>query len=117
MHELLTFLNQRGVATLVVLTYSGMVGARMSVPVDLTYLSDNVLALRLFETRGRLRKAISVVKKRSGKHEDTIHELTFSPAGISLSEPLSEFQGIMSGVPADGESSMRGGSTGEPGER
>ena len=115
MHELLTFLDQRGVATFVVLTYSGIIGARMSVPIDLTYLSDNVLVLRFFETRGRLRKAISVVKKRSGKHEDTIHELTFSPDGIRLSEPLSEFQGILSGIPADAGSSMRGGSSGELG--
>jgi circadian clock protein KaiC len=98
-HELLTFLNQRGVVTLMVLTLAGMLGTSMSTPVDLSYLSDNVMVLRFFEARGRLRKAISVVKKRSGKHEDTIHELTFSPIGITIGEPLTEFQGVMTGVP------------------
>jgi circadian clock protein KaiC len=116
MHELLTFLNQRGVVTFVVLTVSGMIGTQISVPIDLTYLSDNVLVLRFFEARGRLRKALSVVKKRSGKHEDTIHELTFSPTGLSLSASLSDFHGIMSGVPTDGRSSTPGGSAGEPAE-
>jgi circadian clock protein KaiC len=101
MHELLTFLNQRGVATFIVLTFSGMIGPHLTVPIDLTYLSDNVLVLRFFEAGGRLRKAVSVVKKRSGKHEDTIHELTFSSAGISLSQPLTEFRGILTGVPTD----------------
>ncbi len=99
MHELLTFLDQRGVVTLLVLTLSGMLGPNMSVPVDLSYLSDNVLVLRFFEAGGRLRKAISVVKKRSGRHEDTIRELTFSPEGIHIGEPLHEFRGIMTGVP------------------
>ena len=82
-------------------------------PVDLTYLSDNVLVLRLFEAGGRLRKALSVVKKRSGKHEDTIHELSVSSDGLSLSEPLSSFRGIMTGVPADVGSSAHKGSTRE----
>ena len=108
MHELLTFLNQRGVVTLVVLTLSGMIGTQISVPIDLTYLADNVLVLRFFEARGRLRKALSVVKKRSGKHEDTIHDLRFPPTGLSLSSPLSDFRGIMSGIPTDGGSSTLG---------
>jgi circadian clock protein KaiC len=99
MHELLTFLNQRGVVTLLVLTLSGMLGSSLSMPVDLSYLSDNVLVLRFFEAGGRLRKAISVVKKRSGKHEDTIRELTFSPKGIHIGEALTEFSGVMTGVP------------------
>jgi circadian clock protein KaiC len=114
-HELLTFLNQRGVVTFVVLTFSGMIGTQLSVPIDMTYLSDNVLVFRFFETQGRLRKALSVVKKRSGKHEDTIHELTFSSAGISLSEPLFQFAGILSGVPTEGRDSSAGRSSGEPG--
>jgi circadian clock protein KaiC len=113
-HELLTFLNQRGVVTLVVLTASGIIGTQISVPIDLTYLSDNVLMLRYFEARGRLRKALSVVKKRTGKHEDTIHELTFSPEGINVSESLSDFLGIMSGVPIDGRASTVWRSAGEP---
>jgi circadian clock protein KaiC len=99
MHELLTFLNQRGVITFVVLTLSGMLGTNMSSPVDLSYLSDNVLVLRFFEARGRLRKALSVVKKRSGEHEDTIRELNFASGGIRIGEPLTEFVGVMTGVP------------------
>ena len=99
MHELLTFLNQHGVITLLVLTLSGMLGTNMSMPVDLSYLSDNVLVLRFFEAGGRLRKAISVVKKRTGKHEDTICELSFSPKGISVGEPLTQFHGVLSGIP------------------
>jgi circadian clock protein KaiC len=99
MHELLTFLNQHGVVTLLVLTLAGMLGPNMSVPVDISYLSDNVLVLRYFESGGRLRKAISVVKKRSGAHEDTIHELSFSSKGIEIGEPLTEFRGVMTGVP------------------
>jgi circadian clock protein KaiC len=99
MHELLTFLNQRGVVTLLVLTLAGMLGPNMSVPVDISYLSDNVLVLRFFESGGRLRKAISVVKKRSGAHEDTIHELSFSSKGIEIGQPLTEFRGVMTGVP------------------
>jgi circadian clock protein KaiC len=100
MHELLTFLNQAGVVTLIILTLSGTLGANMSMPVDLSYLSDNVLTLRFFEAEGRLRKAISVVKKRSGKHENTIRELRFSDRGINIGEPLTEFRGVMTGVPA-----------------
>jgi circadian clock protein KaiC len=101
MHELLTFLNQRGVVTFLVLTLSGMLGPNMSMPVDMSYLSDNILVLRFFEAGGRLRKALSVVKKRSGKHEDTIRELSFSPRGIVIGEPLTAFRGVMTGVPID----------------
>jgi len=99
MHELLTLLCQRGVVTLIVLTLSGMLGPNMSVPVDMSYLSDNVLVLRFFEAEGRLRKAISVVKKRSGPHRDTIHELKFSADGIHIGDPLTDFRGVMNGVP------------------
>jgi len=99
MHELLTFLNQRGVVTFLILTLAGMLGSNMTLPVDLSYLSDNVLVLRFFEAAGRLRKAISVVKKRSGQHADTIRELTFSSRGMAIGEPLSEFRGVMTGVP------------------
>jgi circadian clock protein KaiC len=98
-HELLTFLNQRGVVTFMILTLSGMLGTNMATPVDMSYLSDNVLVLRFFEAGGRLRKAISVVKKRSGKHADTIHELIFTSSGITLGEPLIDFHGVMTGVP------------------
>jgi circadian clock protein KaiC len=72
--------------------------------------------LRFFEAGGRLRKAMSVVKKRSGRHEDTIHELMFSSSGISLSEPLTEFSGILTGVPTDRRPSALGRDSGEPDE-
>jgi circadian clock protein KaiC len=100
LHELLTFLNQRGVVSMLVLTLSGMLGTNMAMPVDLSYLSDNVLTMRFFEAGGRLRKAISLVKKRSGDHENTIRELTFRPGSINIGQSLSEFQGVMTGVPS-----------------
>ena len=97
LHQLLTYLNQSGVLTLLVLAQHGLVGA-LHPPVDLSYLSDAVLLLRYFEGEGRIRKAISVVKKRIGAHEDTIREFQLSARGLELGEPLTDFQGIMSGV-------------------
>jgi circadian clock protein KaiC len=99
MHELLTYLSQRGVTTLLVLTQSGLLGTHMQAPVDLSYLSDNVLLLRYFEAEGRVRKAVSVLKKRSGQHEDAIRELLFSPSGIEVGERLEKFHGVLTGVP------------------
>jgi circadian clock protein KaiC len=75
-----------------------MVGAMHS-PVDTTYLADNVILFRFFEARGEVRRAISVVKKRSGKHEKTIRELEVDEEGIHIGEPLSDFQGVLTGVP------------------
>lgn len=99
MHELLTYLNQRGVVTLLVLAQAGLVGAAMSSPVDLSYLADNVMLFRYFEAAGRVRKALSVVKKRSGKHEDTIREMWMRDGRISVGEALSNFRGVLTGVP------------------
>ncbi len=98
LHELLAFLGQQGVVTLMSVTQSGMVG-HMASPVDTTYLADNVILFRYFEARGRVRRAISVVKKRNGKHELTIRELTVSEKGLEIGEPLDQFQGILTGVP------------------
>lgn len=98
MHELLSFLNQRGVATIIVLAQSGMIG-QMTSPVDLSYMADNVLLLRLFETHGEIRKALSVIKKRGGEHEDTIRELRFHKGRITVGEPLKDFRGVLTGVP------------------
>lgn len=100
LHELLSYLNEQGVATIMVLAQHGIVGASMTTPVDASYLADSVVLLRFFESRGRVRRAISVFKKRSGYHEDTIRELTLGPHGITLGAPLEEFQGILGGVPA-----------------
>jgi circadian clock protein KaiC len=99
LHELFTYLNQRGVNTLVTVTQSGMVGAGMRSPIDTTYLADNVVLFRYFEARGQIRRAISVVKKRSGPHELTIREMRMSAKGIEIGEPLTEFQGVLSGTP------------------
>lgn len=98
LHELLAFLNQQGVSSLMVLTQHGMVGSMQS-PVDLTYLADTVVLLRYFEAAGALRQAISVMKKRSGSHERTIREIFIENNRIAVGEPLTGFQGVLTGVP------------------
>ena len=98
LHELLAFLGQQGVATILTLTQSGMVGS-MSAPIDTTYLADNVVLFRFFEAGGWVRKAISVVKKRNGYHERTIREIDMNERGIVIGEPLEGFQGVLTGVP------------------
>jgi circadian clock protein KaiC len=98
LHELLSFLNQQGVATLMVLTQQGIVGSMHS-PIDLTYLADTVVLLRYFETNGAVRQAVSVIKKRSGDHERTIREFKMIDGGIQVGEPLQGFHGVLTGVP------------------
>jgi len=98
LHELLSYLNQKGVCTIMVLAQHGLVGP-MGSPVDVSYLADTVLLTRFFEARGAMKKAVSVIKKRSGAHEDTIRELTMSRHGIRLGDPLDDFEGVMTGVP------------------
>jgi len=98
LHELFTYLSHRGISTVVTVTQSGMVG-RMETPVDTPYLADNVILFRYFEDRGRVRRAISVFKKRSGAHELTIRELRLGASGLDIGEPLHEFQGVLTGVP------------------
>jgi circadian clock protein KaiC len=99
LHELLAYLGQQGVATILTLTQAGMVGS-MSSPVDTTYLADNVVLFRFFESGGSVRRAISVVKKRNGYHERTIREVEMNERGIIIGEPLENFQGVLTGVPA-----------------
>jgi circadian clock protein KaiC len=99
LHELLAYLGQMGVATIMTVTLSGMVGS-MDSPVDTTYLADNVVLFRYFEAAGWVRRALSVVKKRNGHHERTIRELDLDASGIRIGEPLSEFHGILTGVPS-----------------
>jgi len=98
MHELLSYLGQRGVLTILVLAQHGLVGP-MDTPLDISYLSDSVLMLRYFEVEGTVRRALSVVKKRSGNHEHTIREFRLSNDGISLGPPLTNFSGIFTGTP------------------
>jgi circadian clock protein KaiC len=99
LHELLAFLNDRGVVSVLVMAQHGILGTSTESPLDVSYLADTVVLLRFFETAGRVRKAISVVKKRSGGHEDTIREIRIGPNQITLGEPLTEFQGILTGSP------------------
>jgi circadian clock protein KaiC len=101
LHELLMFLGQQGVTTMMVVAQHGMTGATMQTPVDTSYLADAVVLLRYFEHAGRVKKAISVVKKRSGAHEDTIRELRIRAGGISLSEPLTDLRGVLTGSPVE----------------
>jgi len=98
MHELLQYLNRQGANTFITVAQHGLVGD-MQAPVDVTYLADTVILLRYFEAAGRVRRAVSVIKKRAGKHEDTIREYRIGDTGVTLGEPLSGFQGVLSGVP------------------
>jgi circadian clock protein KaiC len=98
MHELLTYLGQQGVLTVLVLAQHGLVGP-METPLDISYLSDAVLMLRYFEFEGTVRRALSVVKKRSGTHEHAIREFRLTSDGIKIGPPLTEFSGIFSGNP------------------
>lgn len=98
MHELLQFLNRRGATTFLTVAQHGLVGD-MRAPVDVTYLADTVILLRYFEAAGRVRRAISVIKKRTSGHEDTIREYRIHSGGITLGHPLTAFQGVLRGVP------------------
>jgi circadian clock protein KaiC len=100
MHEMLGYLNQKGILTIVIVAQHGIVGSNMAPPVDLSYLADNVLLLRYFESSGRVFKAVSVIKKRTGHHEDAIRELRISRQGIEVGEELTQFQGVLSGIPS-----------------
>jgi circadian clock protein KaiC len=106
MHEIVTYLNQQGVLTFLILAQSGMVG-QMSSPIDLTYLSDNVLLLRFFEAHGEIRRALSVLKKRTGPHESTIRELKIAHGGVVVGPRLDGFRGVLTGTPTyEGGSSL-----------
>ena len=98
MHELLQYLNRQGASTFLTVAQHGLVGD-MKAPVDVTYLADTVLLLRYFEALGRVRRAMSVIKKRTSAHEDTIREYRIDGRGITLGEPLTGFQGVLRGVP------------------
>ncbi|HKS18389.1 MAG TPA: ATPase domain-containing protein [Bradyrhizobium sp.] len=97
-HELLQYLNRRGVATFMTVAQHGLVGD-MKAPVDVTYLADTVILLRYFEALGNVRRAMSVIKKRTGSHESTIREYRIDSRGLTIGEPLDGFQGILRGVP------------------
>jgi circadian clock protein KaiC len=98
LHELLQYLNRQGANTFLTIAQHGLVGDMKS-PVDVTYLADTVVLLRYFEAAGRVRRAVSVIKKRSGPHEETIREYRITPDGLVVGEPLVDFQGVLRGVP------------------
>ena len=99
LHELLSYLNSRGVLTLLTVAQSGVLGSSMTAPIDVSYLADTVIMLRYFEASGAVRKAISVVKKRTGAHEDVIREFRIDGKQIRVGEPLTAFRGVLTGVP------------------
>lgn len=97
-HELLGYLNRKGIVSILVVGQYGLVGT-MKAPIDMSYLADSVVLLRYFEAEGEVRQAISVLKKRTGKHERTIREFRIDKGGIQLGQPLSEFRGVLTGTP------------------
>lgn len=103
MHELLTYLNQQGVVTILVMAQHGFLGGMMATPVDVSYLADTVVLLRYFEAEGAIHRALSVVKKRTGQHEMTIRELKVQSDGIHVGDPLTAFRGVLTGIPVYGD--------------
>ena len=106
LHELLSYLGQKGVATIITAAHRGLIGSQMDSPVDATYLADSAVLLRYFESAGTVRQAISILKKRGGQHERTIREFRLENGRIAVGEPLTRFHGVLTGVPVyEGEES------------
>jgi circadian clock protein KaiC len=101
MHELLSYLANHGVATFLVSAQAGMLAGNVRNPIDASYLADTVVLFRMYEHAGAVRKALSVVKKRSGPHEDTIRQLWFDTRGVHLGPPLVKLRGVLTGVPVE----------------
>jgi circadian clock protein KaiC len=98
LHELLSYLSEKGVATIMTLAQHGFLGATVG-PIDVSYVADTVLLFRYFEDAGQVKQALSVMKKRTGAHERTIRELRFGPNGVQIGEALDSFQGVLTGTP------------------
>jgi circadian clock protein KaiC len=98
LNAMLSYLNRKGLLSILIMAQQGLIG-QMHSPVDLSYLTDTVVLMRYFEFRGAVKKAVSVIKKRSGAHEETIREFRLGPNGVTVGPPLSEFQGVLTGVP------------------
>lgn len=98
MHELMSYLSQQGVVTFLINPQHGLMGS-MSSNLNVSYVADSVILIRFFEAKGRLRKAISVMKHRGGAHEDTIRELRIDSQGVRVGEPLVDFRGVLTGTP------------------
>jgi circadian clock protein KaiC len=101
LHELLSYLSNKGVSTFMVIAQSGMLGGSMQSPIDASYLADAVVVLRYYEHAGSVKRAISVMKKRTGGHENAIRQIWFDADGVHLSEPLLHLRGVLTGVPLD----------------
>ena len=99
MHELLAYLSNRGVVTILILAQAGVLGTSMQTPVDISYLADSVVLLRYYEASGELHRAISALKRRGGGHETAIRELRLGATGLTVGPPLTRYVGIMTGVP------------------
>ena len=99
LHELLAYLSEKGVATILTLTQHGFLGPNTETNINISYVADTVVLLRYFETAGEVRQAVSVVKKRTGNHERTIRELRFGSSGVRLGPPLTEYRGVLAGSP------------------
>jgi circadian clock protein KaiC len=97
-HELLQYLNRQGASTFVTVAQIGLIGDMKS-PFDITYLADTVIVLRYFEAAGEVRRAISILKKRTGTHEGSIREYKISSDGLTIGPPLKEFRGVLRGTP------------------
>ena len=100
LHELLMYLGQKGVATILIGAHQGLIGAQMQTPIDASYLADAVILLRYFEHKGEVRQAISVMKKRGSRHERTLREFRLDPGRITVGDALREFRGVLTGVPS-----------------
>ncbi len=98
-HELVAYLDQMGVTTILTMAQHGLVGTSMTSPVDVSYVADTVILFRYFEATGAVKQAISVVKKRTGAHERSIRELSFRDGSIRVGQPLTQFEGVLTGVP------------------
>jgi circadian clock protein KaiC len=99
LHEMLSYLGHLGITSIIVMAQHGLTG-QLVTPVDVSYIADTVILLRFFEAEGMVRKAISVVKKRTGAHEETIREYRLgAPHGIRIGQPLTGFRGVLTGVP------------------
>ena len=99
LHELLMYLSQKTVASILIGAHHGIIAANMQAPVDASYLADAVILLRYFESKGEVRQAISIVKKRGGVHERTIREFGMNNGAVKVGEPLRQFRGVLTGVP------------------
>jgi circadian clock protein KaiC len=99
MHEMLSYMNQRGVVTFLINPQQGLMGSMHTVGLNVSYVADAVVLFRFFEAEGRIRKAISVIKNRGGSHEDTIRELRIDAKGVRVGDPLTDFKGVLTGTP------------------